>query len=186
YAGMAASAFEQADFDFSQSHLRILSGLYGVLRPLDMIQPHRLEMGTRLKNRRGKDLYAFWRHESAPLINQAAEKVGGAVINLASNEYFRSVDREQLNPSVVTPVFKDEKSGVYKIVSIYAKKARGMMCDFIIRNQLERPEQLKDFSAAGYHFSEVGSDQQQLLFLRKEADRSPPKGSSSKRVSEKG
>ena len=159
YAGMAATAFEQQDFDFAQQHLRILSGLYGLLRPLDMIQPHRLEMGTRLENSRGKDLYAYWKSENAPLIN------------LASNEYFSSVESPQLESPVVTPVFKDEKSGVYKVISIYAKKARGMMCDFVIRNRLQQPQQLKAFSAAGYRFSEQDSDERQLLFLRREQDR---------------
>ncbi len=171
YAGMAATAFEQQDFDFAQGHLRILSGLYGVLRPLDMIQPHRLEMGTRLENDRGKDLYAFWKGESASLVNEAAQAAGGPVINLASSEYFSSIDVDQLDFPIVTPVFKDQKNGVYKIISIYAKKARGMMCDFVIRNRLERPEQLKDFSAAGYRFIESESDDRTLLFQRDEADR---------------
>lgn len=171
YAGMAATAFEQQDFDFAQDHLRILSGLYGVLRPLDMIQPHRLEMGTRLENRRGKDLYAFWKGESAPLINEAVKTAGGPIINLASNEYFSSIERSQLAFPVVTPVFKDQKSGVYKIISIYAKKARGMMCDFVIRNQLDKPGQLKEFSAAGYRFVKSESDEQTLLFQRDEIDR---------------
>ncbi len=171
YAGMAATAFEQGDFDFAQNHLRILSGLYGVLRPLDMIQPHRLEMGTKLENERGKDLYAFWKQESAPLVNAAAKRAGGPIINLASNEYFSSIDTERLDFPIVTPVFKDQKNGVYKIISIYAKKARGMMCDFVIRNRLQRPEQLKDFSAAGYRFIESESDEQTLLFQRDEVDR---------------
>lgn len=171
YAGMAATAFEQGDFDFAQDHLRILSGLYGVLRPLDMIQPHRLEMGTKLENPKGKDLYAFWKAESAPLINRAAQAAGGPIINLASNEYFSSVDTAQLEYPIVTPVFKDQKNGVYKIISIYAKKARGMMCDFFIRNRLERPDQLKDFSAAGYRFVASESNDQTLMFMRDEADR---------------
>lgn len=171
YAGMAATAFEQKDFDYAQTHLRILSGLYGVLRPLDMMQPHRLEMGTRLKNRKGDNLYDFWRGESASVINRAVDAVGGEIINLASAEYFKSVDG-MLNHPVVTPVFRDEKKGQYKIISIYAKKARGMMCDFIIRNRLNRVEQLKSFSAGGYHFSEDGSDERQLLFLREESARS--------------
>jgi len=171
YAGMAATAFEQGDFDYAQAHLRILSGLYGVLRPLDMIQPHRLEMGTRLKNSEGENLYDFWRGKSFSLINRDAEVAGGVIVNLASNEYFKSVDGMLAFP-VVAPVFKDEKNGQYKIISIYAKKARGMMCDFVIRNQLDRVEQLKEFSAAGYRFSEDGSDDGKLLFLRKESDRS--------------
>lgn len=171
YAGMAATAFEQGDFDFAQEHLRILSGLYGVLRPLDMIQPHRLEMGTKLQNSRGKDLYAFWKGESAVLVNEAAQAAGESIVNLASQEYFSSIDQTQLTFPVVTPVFKDQKNGVYKIISIYAKKARGMMCDFVIRNRLERPEQLKDFSAAGYRFVESESDEYTLLFQRDEAGR---------------
>ena len=171
YAGMAATAFEQQDFDFAQDHLRILSGLYGVLRPLDMIQPHRLEMGTKLENPRGSDLYAFWKTENAPLINEAARAAEGPIINLASNEYFSSVDTAQLEYPLVTPVFKDQKNGVYKIISIFAKRARGMMCDFVIRNRLEQPEQLKDFSAAGYRFVESESDDKTLTFRRDETDR---------------
>ncbi len=171
YAGMAATAFEREDFEFAQEHLRILSGLYGVLRPLDMIQPHRLEMGTRLENARGKDLYAYWRRESAALINEAVATAGGPIINLASNEYFSSVDLAQLNHPVVTPVFQDQKNGVYKIISIYAKKARGMMCDFVIRNRLQQPQQLKAFSAAGYRFIESESDGERLLFRRDEQSR---------------
>ncbi len=171
YAGMAATAFEQGDFDFAQDHLRILSGLYGLLRPLDMIQPHRLEMGTRLENSRGNNLYDFWRGEIAPLINQAAGEAGGVIINLASNEYFSAVEQPQLEYPVLTPVFKDQKGDQYKIISIYAKRARGMMCDFVIRNRLDRVEQLKAFSAAGYRFSAEGSDEGTLLFLRSEADR---------------
>ncbi len=171
YAGMAATAFEQGDFDFAQDHLRILSGLYGLLRPLDMIQPHRLEMGTRLENPRGNNLYAFWRSEITPLINRAARKAEGPVINLASNEYFSVVEQSQLECPVITPMFKDQKGGQYKIISIYAKRARGMMCDFVIRNRLSRVEQLKEFSAAGYRFSAEGSEGGALLFLRSEEDR---------------
>ena len=161
YAGMAATSFEQSDFDFAQRHLRILSGLYGVLRPLDMIQPHRLEMGTKLANKRGRDLYAFWREKSAKLIDYESP-----IINLSSQEYFKSIEQSQLSSKVITPVFKDMKNGEYKIISIYAKKARGMMVDFALRNRLSNPEQLKEFSAAGYKFSKDGSNDEQLLFLR--------------------
>ncbi len=167
YQGMGATTFEQQDFDFAQDHLRILSGLYGLLRPLDMIQAHRLEMGTKLRNPAGKDLYAFWQNHVTFMLKKEIEETGGTLINLASNEYFKTIDREALDADIVTPIFKDYKNGTYKIISIYAKRARGMMCSFSIRNQLQTPVQLKEFSDAGYHYSSKESDANHLVFLRK-------------------
>jgi cytoplasmic iron level regulating protein YaaA (DUF328/UPF0246 family) len=118
-------------------------------------------MGTKLANKRGRDLYAFWREKSAKLIDYESP-----IINLSSQEYFKSIEQSQLSSKVITPVFKDMKNGEYKIISIYAKKARGMMVDFALRNRLSNPEQLKEFSAAGYKFSKDGSNDEQLLFLR--------------------
>jgi len=173
YRGMGASAFEQADFDFAQMHLRILSGLYGILRPLDMIQPHRLEMGTKLENPAGTDLYAFWQKQVTPILEQETKKAGGILINLASNEYFKAVNVQDLGLPIITPIFKDYKNGVYKIISLYAKQARGMMCSFAIRNQLQEPEQLKDFAEAGYCFSNEESDAGHYTFLRKKDNCKP-------------
>jgi len=167
YRGMGAAAFEQGDFDFAQAHLRILSGLYGLLRPLDMIQAHRLEMGTKLENPAGKDLYAFWRDQVTPILKRDAREAGGVLINLASNEYFKAVNAQDLDLPVITPIFKDYKNGVYKIISLYAKQARGMMCSFSIRNRLLEPEQMKDFAEAGYRFSKAESDASHYVFLRK-------------------
>jgi len=167
YRGMGVSAFEQKDFDFAQKHLRILSGLYGVLRPLDMIQAHRLEMGTKLGNPAGKDLYAFWQNQVTSMLEKDTKAAGNILINLASNEYFKAVNREKLDTPIITPIFKDYKNGVYKIISLYAKQARGMMCSFSIRNQLHTPEQIKDFSDAGYCFCKAESDASHYTFLRK-------------------
>ncbi|MFC1602239.1 peroxide stress protein YaaA [Pseudomonadota bacterium] len=173
YQGMGASAFEQKDFDFAQRHLRILSGLYGILRPLDMIQAHRLEMGTKLKNPAGSNLYSFWQSRVTPVLEKDIDETGSTLINLASTEYFKAVDEQRLKTSIITPIFKDYKNGVYKIISLYAKQARGMMCSFSIRNQLQTPEQLKDFSEAGYRFCKAESDSNHYTFLRKKDSRNP-------------
>ena len=168
---MGASAFEQKDF--AQAHLRILSGFYGILRPLDMIQAHRLEMGTKLENPAGKNLYAFWQNQVTPLLEKDINAAGNILINLASNEYFKAVNKEKLNTSIITPIFKDYKNGVYTIISLYAKQARGMMCSFSIRNQLQTPEQLKDVSEAGYHYCKAESDTNHYIFLRKKDGSKP-------------
>jgi len=171
YQGMGATTFEQQDFDFAQNHLRILSGLYGLLRPLDMVQAHRLEMGTKLENPAGKDLYAFWQNQVTLILKKEIEEAGGKLINLASNEYFKTIDRQALGTDIITPIFKDYKNGAYKIISIYAKRARGMMCSFSIRNQLQKPAQLKEFSDTGYHYSSKESDAKHFVFLRKQDTR---------------
>ena len=166
---MALTEWDGDDFSRAQKQLRILSGLYGVLRPLDLMQPYRLEMGTKFKNDRGKNLYEFWGSQVTALLNQDLKKSGGdLVINLASNEYFSAVKKKELAGELVTPVFKDEKNGVYKIISFYAKKARGMMADFIVREEIQTIEALKKFKTSGYRYSAAESEGNTLVFLRKE------------------
>ncbi|GHC24950.1 peroxide stress protein YaaA [Aidingimonas halophila] len=170
YIGLQANSFNEADNEFAQDHLRILSGLYGMLRPLDLIQPYRLEMGTRLPNPAGKDLYAFWRDTLTTELDKALESSGSPVlVNLASNEYFKAIDTKRLNADVITPVFKDAKNGQYKIISFYAKKARGLMCSWMVRNRLNNPDDLKDFTIEGYRFNAAMSEGNTLVFTRDEA-----------------
>ena len=167
YTGLNASDFSEADFDFAQKHLRMLSGLYGILRPLDLMQPYRLEMGTKLVNSRGKDLYAFWGERISNWLNDALAAQGDNVLlNLASNEYFGAVKRKALNARVIDVDFKDMKNGQYKIISFYAKKARGLMSRYVIKERIEQPEQLKDFAYDGYRYSPSDSSSDHLVFLR--------------------
>ncbi|MEQ4510418.1 MAG: peroxide stress protein YaaA [Dickeya sp.] len=171
YTGLAAEDFSEADFDFAQQHLRILSGLYGVLRPLDLMRPYRLEMGIRLKNDVGNDLYQFWGDTITETLNQAlAEQNDDVLINLASDEYFKSVKPARLKARIIKPVFLDEKNGKFKVISFYAKKARGLMSRFIIQNRLTQPEQLKDFNSNGYYFDPADSSADELVFRRRERD----------------
>lgn len=170
YTGLEAASFSDDDNAFAQRHLRILSGLYGLLRPLDLIQPYRLEMGTRLPNPAGKDLYAFWRDTLTPALDQAIAESGSKVlVNLASNEYFKSIDTKRLDARIITPVFKDEKNGQFKIISFYAKKARGLMAAWMIRERLNDPEALTQFDVAGYAFNPAMSDGDTLVFTRNES-----------------
>ena len=167
YTGFDLPSWRAADFSFSQKTLRILSGLYGILRPLDLIQPYRLEMGTQLSTQRGDNLYAFWGSRITDALNELnSSNRSGFLVNLASNEYFSAVKPAALEAEVVSPVFKDLKNGKYKIISFYAKKARGLMADFIIRNKLSKPSELEDFSLAGYRYNKAGSSPQLPLFLR--------------------
>ena len=169
YQGMELSEWSAGDFATAQKQVRILSGLYGLLRPLDLMQPYRLEMGTKFANERGKNLYEFWGSKITELLNADQKKSGSdAIVNLASNEYFSSVKRKELKGELITPVFKDEKKGTYKIISFYAKKARGMMADYIVRNGITDPADLKGFKTAGYRFSKKESSDGSLVFLRKE------------------
>ncbi|WP_111873196.1 peroxide stress protein YaaA [Aeromonas bivalvium] len=169
YTGLAAEDFEEGDFDFAQAHLRMLSGLYGVLRPLDLMMAYRLEMGIRLDNERGKDLYQFWGDIITEQLNHALAAQGDDVlINLASDEYFKSVRPKALKGRIVTPVFKDEKNGQFKIISFYAKKARGMMARYIIKHRLTRVEQLTGFDSGGYRFVAEESGDGTLMFKRSE------------------
>jgi len=159
--------FNSRDLRFAQLHLRILSGLYGVLRPLDLMQPYRLEMGTSLKVGRTNNLYEFWGETITHSLNEVmAEVESDLLINLASAEYFKSVKTKSLNANVVTPVFKEEKEGKLRTLGMFAKKARGMMAAYIIKNKLRDQEGLKDFSEAGYSFAEDLSDEKQLVFTR--------------------
>lgn len=169
YTGLDADSFGEDELAFAQQHLRILSGLYGLLRPLDLIQPYRLEMGTRLANARGKTLYAYWGDDITTALGKALnEQKDRVLINLASEEYFSAVKPALLEAELVTPVFKDYKSGDYKILSFFAKKARGAMAAWIIRNQLAEVEALKDFSEGGYQFNKGLSKDGNLVFARKQ------------------
>ncbi|WP_404652836.1 peroxide stress protein YaaA [Raoultella terrigena] len=169
YTGLQAETFDEADFDFAQQHLRMLSGLYGVLRPLDLMQPYRLEMGIKLENARGKDLYQFWDETITDTLNQALKAQGDdVVINLASDEYFRSVKTKRLQGQIIKPVFLDEKNGKFKVISFYAKKARGLMSRYIIENRLTRPEQLTRFDSDGYFFDADASNKGEMVFKRHE------------------
>ncbi|WP_433924568.1 peroxide stress protein YaaA [Vreelandella sp. 21] len=172
YTGLEANTFSDDDNLFAQHHLRILSGLYGLLRPLDLIQAYRLEMGTKLPNDAGKDLYAYWKPTLTQALNSAIEESGSNVlVNLASNEYFKAIDTKKLGARIITPVFKDEKNGSFKIISFYAKKARGLMSAWIIQQQINDPEQLTAFDVAGYRFDPAASQGDTLVFTRNESAR---------------
>ena len=168
YHGFNLQDYKAADFTFAQKHLRILSGLYGLLRPLDLMQPYRLEMGTDLKTHRGKDLYAFWDTKVTDALNEAlTEQKDDVLINLASNEYFNVIREERLDAQVITPVFKDRtKNGDFRILALFAKKARGTMIDHMIRNRLTKPKELKPFNTGGYKFSAKESTAAKFVFLR--------------------
>jgi len=169
YTGLQAETFSDADFDFAQKHLRMLSGLYGVLRPLDLMQPYRLEMGIRFENERGKDLYQFWGDIITDTLNESLAQQGDEiVVNLASDEYFRAVKPKKLNARIIKPVFLDEKNGTFKVISFYAKKARGLMSRYIIEQRLTKPEQLTGFDREGYFFDEAASTPDELVFKRHE------------------
>lgn len=169
YTGFCAETLSEADFNWAQANLRILSGLYGVLRPLDLIHAYRLEMGTKLANQRGANLYQFWGDKITESLNQTLKEKGtDIVINLASNEYFKAVKPQKLNAQIVTPIFKDYKNGQYKIISFYAKKARGMMARFIVDKRIERIEGLKEFDVDGYFFCPASSNERELVFKRAE------------------
>lgn len=169
YQGMELDDWSADDFSAAQQQMRILSGLYGVLRPLDLMQPYRLEMGTKFANKRGKNLYEFWGSDITDLLNKDLKKSGSdLVVNLASNEYFSAVKKKELDGQLITPVFKDEKNGTYKIISFYAKKARGMMADFIIRQGVTDLAGLKKFKSAGYKLVASESDDSTLVFHRAE------------------
>ncbi len=169
YTGLDAASLNTAELTFAQHHLRMLSGLYGILRPLDLMQAYRLEMGTQFKNDRGNNLYEFWGDAITQAINQDLKKQKtSTLINLASNEYFKSIKTKQLNADVITPIFKDQKNGVYKIISFFAKKARGLMSRYIIQNKLTNPESIKAFDLAGYRFDKSSSSDNEWIFIRDE------------------
>ncbi|MDO9271716.1 MAG: peroxide stress protein YaaA [Rugosibacter sp.] len=168
YEGLDAASLSQGDLDWAQTHVGILSGLYGVLRPLDLIQPYRLEMGTKLPNPRGKDLYAWWGDDLAEHLNQRlATQEDGVIINLASQEYFRSVKRKFLKARVVECVFEDWKAGKWKIISFHAKRARGLMARHAIVSRALKPTDLLGFNAEGYGYDENESEPDRLVFRRR-------------------
>ncbi len=167
YTGMEAATFDVEDHQFAQKHLRILSGLYGLLKPLDLMQPYRLEMGTKLSNTRGKNLYDFWKGRITDLINTDAEEANtDTIINLASKEYFKSVKTNKLKGRLINLNFKELRNGNYKIVSFSAKKARGMMCHFAIKNKITNPDHLKGFDYENYTFNERMSSENEWIFTR--------------------
>lgn len=167
YQGMKNTELTESDVQFAQDHLRILSGLHGLLRPLDLIKPYRLEMGTKLSVRGKKNLYAFWGDEITNLMNVALAASGNDTLcNLASGEYFKAVNTKQLNGKIITPVFKDLKNGQLKTIFLYAKQARGMMAGYILRNRINESEDLKDFADGGYRYTEGLSDESTWVFTR--------------------
>ncbi|WP_417498619.1 peroxide stress protein YaaA [Methylophaga sp.] len=166
YTGLDAETLDEKQLTFAQKHLRILSGLYGVLKPLDLIQPYRLEMGTKLDNAKGKDLYAFWGSDIRQSLQAEDAMQDEVLINLASNEYFKAVEAKKLKARIITPVFKDWKNGQYKMISFYAKKARGMMSRYIIEHELQDPDRIKDFDTDGYRFSADMSKKDEWVFIR--------------------
>lgn len=170
YAGFDARSLQLDQLDYAQARVRILSGLYGLLRPLDLIHPHRLEMGTRLTTARGKDLYAFWGERITEALNGAAREQGARVLlNLASEEYFKSVQPRQLAIPVIAPVFQEWKNGQYKIVSFYAKRARGLMARYAAVHAIRDAEQLKRFDVDGYAYDSGASNDTSWVFRRKMA-----------------
>ncbi len=167
YTGLDITTLNASDLSYAQDHVRILSGLYGLVRPLDLIQPYRLEMGTRMKNTRGANLYEFWGSKLADAINDQLEShANKTVINVASNEYFKAVQKKQLNHPVVTPVFKEIKGDVAKMIGFSAKRARGMMARYISQNRIDTPEGIKDFNSAGYSFQPSHSNETEYHFYR--------------------
>ncbi len=169
YRGLDAASLSKRDLDWAHHRLRILSGLYGILRPLDLMQPYRLEMGTRLSNPRGKNLYDFWGDRLVESLNsEHAERPGKAVLNLASNEYFKAVPKKQLDAPLVTALFQEIRDGKPKTISFSAKRARGLMARFIVRNRIDTPDGLKEFAEEGYSFRPELSQDNQLLFVREQ------------------
>lgn len=169
YTGLDAYSLSEASLEYAQEHLRILSGLYGLLRPLDLIQPYRLEMGTKLATEEANNLYEFWDLKITDALNKQLKAIGSnTLINLASNEYFKSVKPTSLKAHIITPAFKEYKNGEYKMISFFAKKARGLMARYMIENQVSDVESLKDFDSEGYTFKSSLSDENNLVFTRRQ------------------
>ena len=170
YTGLDADSMKAADLDYAQKHLRILSGLYGILRPLDLMQPYRLEMGLKFENSGGRNLYEFWGDDITAVLNKQLKSLKSDVlVNLASNEYFKSVRPGELNADIITPVFKDRKNGKYKVISFFAKKARGQMARYVIDRRLEKVSDLKKFKVDGYRYNAGESTAREWVFTREEA-----------------
>ncbi len=169
YTGLDAETMKANDFKFAQKHLRILSGLYGLLRPMDLMQPYRLEMGKKLETKRGKNLYQFWGEQITDALNSQLKSLKSDVlINLASNEYFKSIKPKLLDAEIITPAFKDYKNGDYKMISFFAKKARGMLSRYIIDNRITNAEDIKSFDVDGYTFNSKMTDGNIWTFTRKQ------------------
>lgn len=167
YTGLEASGFDASDCNYAQDHLRILSGLYGLLRPMDLIQPYRLEMGSRLKNDAGTTLYAYWGEKLCAALDAASD--GAPVVNLASNEYFKAAKEKKMASPVITPSFKEDRNGELKMISFFAKRARGAMARYIIKNRIKTVDGLKDFDLDGYKFQPSLSNENALTFTRSAA-----------------
>lgn len=174
YQSLYPHDFEDEDMEFAQKHLRILSGLYGVIRPGDLIQPYRLEMGFKFKNSKVKDVYSFWKRKLTGQMNMELDNQGeGILINLASNEYFTALDKNKLQARIITPVFKEHKNGTYRVIAISAKKARGLIARYIIKNRINNPELLKDFKDGGYSFNEEMSKENEWVFINMGSKNNP-------------
>lgn len=163
YTGLDAESLSEKELTFAQQNLSILSGLYGLLRPLDLMQAYRLEMGTKFTTKRGKNLYEFWANKISEEINSREENT---ILNLASNEYFKAVNKKKLKATIITPIFKDEKNGVLKVISFFAKNARGMMTRFIIQNHITNVEEIKNFNLGGYAYNSGLSSDKDWVFTR--------------------
>ena len=167
YKGLSVENLEKNDLEFAQKHLRIISGLYGLLRPLDEIEPYRLEMGSKLKGKHGSSLYEYWGNKISENLNQHAKTTGSQIlVNCASNEYFNVINLKNLILKVITPIFMERKNGKEKIISFYAKNARGAMARFIIQNRLQSEEDLKKFNLDGYNYSSEKSKEGKIVFIR--------------------
>ncbi len=166
YQGLGADSMSNAELQWAQDHLRILSGLYGLLRPLDLMQAYRLEMGTKFSTQRGSDLYAFWDGIITAELNDLLKGPDAVLLNLASNEYFKAVKQKNIRARIVTPVFMDSKDGKYKIISFFAKKARGLMAAFIIKGKITDVEDIKNFDSDGYSFNSALSEGDRWVFTR--------------------
>lgn len=169
YTGLDAYSLNDQQIDYAQKHLRMLSGLYGLLRPLDLMMPYRLEMGTKLQNPRGHNLYEFWGDHITKMINKDLAEAGSELLlNIASDEYYKSVKESGIQAQIIKPVFLDQKNGKYKVISFYAKKARGLMARYMLEHKIERAEDLKSFNTGGYYFDADSSSQSELVFKRDE------------------
>ena len=167
YKGLKIESFSNEDLNYAQNHFRILSGLYGILKPLDLIQPYRLEMGTSLENSNGKNLYEFWGNKLTNRLNKdIKDSESTYLLNLASNEYFKAVKPKDVKAKIITPVFKDWKNGEFKIISFFAKKARGLMASYQLKNKIKNPNDLKGFNEEGYVFNEDMSNNNDYVFTR--------------------
>ncbi len=167
YLGLEAETFSEDTLAYANNHFRMLSGLYGVLKPMDIIHPYRLEMGTKINIGTHKNLYSFWGPKIAKKLNELGkEQNDSTLLNLASNEYFKSVDKKTLKLDIWTPVFKDHKNGNYKVISFFAKRARGMMTKFVLENRIEQLDDLRAFNSDGYYFEGIDEKKQEIIFLR--------------------